>query len=136
MASNFAHATGSLMPIDNFAPERQDELAAALRLRPAEAANLMLLIESGKRSIGWLSLWDNFDEDGDVVSVTSAGFTQVVPLIHEPKRIMVVYVPGEPIYVTGERDGVGGITVAVELTTGPLPLPIMAVGQTVALPVQ
>ena len=50
-------------------------------------------------------------------------------------RIVVPYIPGHPVLITGERDGGGGITVAVELSTGPLPLPPLAVGQTVALPI-
>jgi hypothetical protein len=69
--------------------------------------------------------------------VTAAGFTQQVPLFHAPTRILVPYIPGQPVFVTGERDGRGGgVTVAVELSTGPLPLPPLAVGQTVALPLQ
>jgi hypothetical protein len=60
-----------------------------------------------------------------------------VPLRHTPTKILVPYIPGQPVFVTGEHDGMGGgVTVAVELSTGPLPLPPLAVGQTVALPIQ
>jgi len=94
-------------------------------------------VERGERALGWLTLWDNFDEDGDVASVSAAGLTQTVALLHAPKRILVPYIPGQPVLITGERDGMGGgVTLAVELSTGSLPLPPLAVGQTVALPIQ
>jgi hypothetical protein len=136
LTADFSRAKGSLIPFDNSHEAQRDNLMGALRLPAAQAAQLVALVESGERSLGWLTLWDNFDQDGDVVSVTAAGFSQTVPLMHAPTRIVIAYIPGQPVYVTGERDGGGGITVAVELSTGPLPLPPLAVGQTVALPIQ
>jgi hypothetical protein len=136
LAADFGRAKGSLMPVDSANKGHRDNLMAALRLPSSKAAQLVAMVESGERALGWLTLWDNFDQDGDVVSVTAAGFRQVVPLTHAPTRVLIPYVPGQPVYVTGERDGGGGITVAVELSSGPLPLPPLAVGQTIALPIQ
>jgi hypothetical protein len=54
-----------------------------------------------------------------------------------PTQILVAYIPGRPVLITGERDGMGGgVTMAVELSTGPLAIPPLAVGQTIALPIQ
>ena len=132
LSDGFSRARGMLVPI--MAEQQREEVMAALKLSPERFGRLMSMVETGERAVGWLTLWDNFDEDGDVVSVSAAGLTQIVPLTHAPKRIAVAYVPGQPVYVTGEHDGGGGITVAVELSTGSLPLPPIAVGQTVTLP--
>jgi hypothetical protein len=137
LAEAFGRARGSLLPVDVSTERHRAELIRALPMPRMEAERLMDQVERGERMLGWLTLWDNFDEDGDVVSVTAVGMIQSVPLLHAPKRILVPYVPGRPVLIIGERDGMGGgVTVAVELSTGPLPLPPLAVGQTVALPLQ
>jgi hypothetical protein len=136
LAERFRHASGALLPVEMSTKSQRDTLLHALSLAPAEAERLIALVERGERMLGWLTMWDNFDEDGDIASVTAAGLTQSVPLTHAPKRILVPYIPGQPVLVTGERDGMGGgVTLAVELSTGPLPLPPLAVGQTVSLPI-
>lgn len=136
LAETFRHARGALLPVDLSSEERRNELVQALRMPRQNAERLMAMVERGERMLGWLTLWDNFDEDGDIASITAAGFTQSVQLMHAPTRVLVPYVPGQPVFITGDRDGMGGgITVAVELSTGPLPLPPLAVGQTVALPI-
>jgi hypothetical protein len=137
LAERFRHASGALLPVDMSTKPQREKLLHALPMAPAEAERLMALVERGERMLGWLTLWDNFDEDGDIASVTAAGLTQSIPLTHAPKRILVPYIPGQPVLITGERDGMGGgVTLAVELAAGPLPLPPLAVGQTVALPIQ
>jgi hypothetical protein len=136
LGENFRKARGALLPVDTGTRESKAELMQALPMSRMQAERLMAMVERGERMLGWLTLWDNFDEDGDAVSVSAAGFTQSVALRHAPVRILVPYVPGQPVFITGERDGGGGVTVAVELSSGPLPLPPLAVGQTVALPLQ
>jgi hypothetical protein len=137
LADGFRRARGSLLPVDISTKPQRDKLVQSLPMPVSEAERLIVLVERGERMLGWLTLWDNFDEDGDVASVTAAGFTQRVPLRHAPTRILVPYIPGQPVLITGEHDGMGGgVTVAVELSTGPLPLPPLAVGQSVALPIQ
>lgn len=137
LADGFSRARGSLLPVDVSSKPQREKLMESLLMSKSKAEHLLELVEHGERMLGWLALWDNFDEDGDVVSVTAAGFTQIVPLRHMPTKILVPYVPGQAVFVTGEHDGMGGgVTVAVELSTGPLPLPPLAVGQTVALPIQ
>jgi hypothetical protein len=137
LAEGFRRANGTLLPVDVSTKPQREKLLQSLPVPAIEAERLIALVERGERMLGWLTLWDNFDEDGDVVSVTAAGFTQSVALMHAPTRILVPYIPGQPVFITGERDGMGGgVTVAVHLSTGPLPLPPLAVGQTVALPIQ
>ena len=133
---NFRAARGALLPVDAASREKKATLVAALPMPRMQVQRLFAMVERGERALGWLTLWDNYDEDGDIASVTAGGMTQRVVLTRTPVRILVPYIPGQPVFVTGERDGMGGgVTLAVELSTGPLPLPPLAVGQTVVLPI-
>ena len=81
----------------------------------ADKARLRGEITSGRTRIGWLTVLDLDAEDGDWVTVSSAGVSQQVQLFHAPTTIAVPYAPGAPVTVTGMVDGDGkGITVAVE----------------------
>ncbi len=137
LAEGFRHAAGSLLPVDLSTEEDRSGLLNALNLTKPQAQRLPAMVDRGERMLGWITLWDSHDEDGDVASVTASGITQQVPLTRIPTRVLVAYIPGQPIHITGERDGMGGgVTLSVELSTGPLPLPPLAVGQTIALPIQ
>ena len=137
LAEGFRNATGSLLPVDLSAEEDRSVLLSSLNLTRPQAQRLLAMVDRGERMLGWITLWDNNDEDGDVASVTASGITQQVPLTRTPTRVLVAYIPGQPVYITGERDGMGGgVTLSVALSTGPLPLPPLTVGQTIALPIQ
>ena len=137
LATGFRNASGSLMPVDLSANQDRSKLLDSLNLTKPQAERLLAMVDRGERTLGWLTLWDSSDEDGDVASVTASGITQHVMLTRAPTRVLVAYIPGQPVYITGERDGMGGgVTLSVELSTGPLPLPPLAVGQTIALPIQ
>jgi hypothetical protein len=137
LVAGFRNASGSLMSVDLPENQERSKLLDSLNLTKPQAERLLTMVDRGERTLGWLTLWDNSDEDGDIASVTAGGITQHVALTRAPTRILVAAIPGQPVYVTGERDGMGGgITLSIELSTGPLPLPPLAVGQTVALPIQ
>lgn len=137
ITASFEHARGALIPISLATYERADELVKSWHIPRARAERLVASVDNGERALGWITLWDNFEEDGDVASLSVAGLTVSVPLWHVPTRLLIPYVPGQPIFITGERDGLGGgVTAAVELTGGALPLPPLAVGQTITLPLQ
>jgi hypothetical protein len=93
LAERFRHFSGALLPVDMSSKPQRDKLVHALSMAPAEAERLMALVERGERMLGWLTLWDNFDEDGDIASVTAAGFTQSVPL---PMRQSASWYPTFP----------------------------------------
>ncbi len=137
MTASFEHAHGALIPVSLAAQERADALMKSWRIGRARAEALLAAVDNGKLALGWITLWDNFDEDGDIASLSTVGLTVPIPLWHLPTRLLIPYVPGRSIFITGERDGMGGgVTAAVELTSGALPLPPLAVGQTLALPLQ
>lgn len=93
-------------------------------------------LEQQRPELIWLTLFDDRHEDGDAVAVISDGFSQLVQLTHQPVRVALPRPRNGIVLVRGEQDGSGGITVAVVDSTGPLPMPVMRVGQVVRLPVR
>ena len=103
--------------------------------KPAEKIAVWASLEKGERDLVAIRLWDNYDEDGDILSVQSDGVTVVVPISHLPTTVFIPYKTGTPLIISGVQDGGGGITAAIETQSGPIPLPIMGVGQVLILPV-
>lgn len=92
-------------------------------------------VSNGKLRLAWITLSDNFDEDGDWVRLEAAGFRQDVRLLHNPYRIAVPYLPGSPITVMGLIDGAGGnITVTVYVGAARVSLKPLARGETLYIP--
>lgn len=118
--------------------EKVTQALPAMGLSPSEAAALSnSLAQPAEKKTGLveLSLWDTHAPDGDVVRITSAGYSREVLLSKTP---MLVYVPGSGsgvIQITGMQDGGGGITLAVKGAQQSILMPIMSVGQTISLPV-
>jgi hypothetical protein len=101
----------------------------------ADKARLRGEIASGRTRVGWLTVLDSDAEDGDWVTVSSAGFSQQVRLYHAPTTIAVPYAPGVPVTVTGMVDGDGkSITVAVRVGTNSFVLAPMQPGTSVQVP--
>lgn len=113
-----AAAASLIRPI---AAGETDQAIAKLMMSGAEKEKVRAEVADGKVRLGWITVSDNFDEDGDWISVTGAGFRQDVRLLHAPYTMAVPYIPGMPITVTGLVDGGGGdITVSVYVGTAVL----------------
>jgi len=84
----------------------------------------------------WLTLWDSVDEDGDIVVIQSDGYEQSIPLWHAPKRIAIPEPTNGYVRLSGVQDGGGGITVGVLSGTKPIPIPFLAPGASIGIPVQ
>ena len=108
---------------------------AALNLPAAEREQLAKDVEAGRLRLVWLSLYDTDAEDGDVVTIGSAGFLYTLGLAKAPAAVAVPVAIGGPVTLTGTRDGGGGVTVGVVGPQGPLPVPPLSVGQTISLAV-
>lgn len=93
-------------------------------------------ITAGKNKLTELTLWDDVAEDGDVVSISTAGIRQEIPIMHEPTKVLLPLVAGQPIMLTGVKDGGGGITVAIGNGNVPLANPVMKEGETLSIPVR
>jgi hypothetical protein len=92
-------------------------------------------VANGKLRLAWITLSDNFDEDGDWVRLEAAGFRQDMRLLHSPYQVAVPYLPGSPITVTGLIDGGGGnITVTVYAGAARVSLKPLAQGETLYIP--
>src|SRR5262245_30627624 len=126
-----------LMPslIRPVAPAEIEQALGAILGTDADKARLRAEIASGRTRIGWLTVLDSEVEDGDWVTVSSAGIAQQVRLYHAPTTIAVPYAPGAPVTVTGMVDGDGkGITVAVRVGTNSFVLAPMRPGTSVQVP--
>lgn len=118
-------------PVNIFDPDERAKAKAALGLADQEAERVMQAAEGGQYLLGWVTVWDNLAEDGDVVDVSSNGMTHRVPIRHKPTTIVVPYSAGTAeLTLRGVHDGGGGITVSAKTEAGPLPLPPLAVGET------
>lgn len=88
---------------------------------------------NGRTKLAWVTLWDDLEEDGDVVELSGAGFTRAVALTHVPQRFAIPLGNDGQFTVKGVRDGGGGITVSAEADGQPLPLPLMNPGEAVTV---
>jgi hypothetical protein len=130
--------TGAAISQMGLPQNESDALATLVSLPPTSPSPSSGLAPPQPKRLGLveLVLWDTDAPDGDVVQVASAGYSREVLLAKTPT---VIYVPGTgagTIKITGVRDGGGGITLGVKGESVSLLMPIMSVGQTLALPVQ
>ena len=100
---------------------------------PATAAAIPA--DAGARLVE-LTLWDDVAQDGDVVMVTSAGYSQQVNLMHAPQTLAFPTITGSPVTITGVHDGGGGITLGFTGSGVPVALPVLAEGQSIDLYLQ
>lgn len=121
-----------ISPADLADPQQQEKIKAALQLD--SAAEKEQLIQQAVRNtvqLGWITVWDNYAEDGDVIEIVANGVTQRVPIWNAPTTVVIPYSgPGAQVTIRGVVDGGGGITAAAETSQGGMPFPPLAVGQT------
>ena len=123
--------------IDKMGLSAQESAALAARIEtpPAASAQPQQQQQTQRMGLVEIALWDTHAPDGDVVLVTSGGYSREVLLTKTPT---VVSVPGNgvgTILITGMQDGGGGITLGIKGASQSVLMPIMSVGQSIALPV-
>lgn len=112
----------------NSEERRQAKLATGLPEKQAE--ELMLHAEGGRTMLGWVTVWDNMAEDGDVVEIEANGLKIIVPILNNPTKIVLPYTAGSAkLTIKGIKDGGGGITVSAKTASGSMPIPPMNVGE-------
>jgi hypothetical protein len=134
-----AVATAMLVPprVDLADPKQVEQAKSTLQLAPQQTAEIMADAQDGRIQLAWIALRDFLDEDGDVVEVTTGGFTRTVLLTNAPQMIAVPVVPGDFLRLKGARDGAGGgVTVSVAAGGAEIKLPPLDVGQTITLPLR
>jgi hypothetical protein len=136
ITGKFNGFNGPLIVVDMSDPEQKAKAEKSLDLPEAQAKQVMAEASSGSLRLCWLTLWDNFSEDGDVVRVTAGGYSRALQIWNMPITIAFPLPLGTPVQLTGVRDGGGGITVAIATANGEFPVPPLLPGQTVTLPVR
>ena len=114
------------------APQERAAALDAMQLPDAQRQDF----ERQRADLVWLTLWDDVAEDGDVVTVTSDGFSQAIRLTHAPFRLALPRPRSGLVVVTGTFDGGGGITVALAADQVRLAVPVLAVGQRIGIQVR
>jgi len=82
------------------------------QINEKQAGKSKLVLEDDPRLV-WVDFWDFASQDGDVIEVSSAGYSVQVNLLNTPNRIAVPVDMSYVIYVNGVVDGGGGITLGV-----------------------
>ena len=72
-----------------------------------------LILEDQRQWLVWIDLWDFATQDGDIVNVSSAGYSIQVNLLNAPSRIAIPVDASRLVNLTGLVDGGGGITLGV-----------------------
>ncbi len=131
-------AAGPLpLPLVNLAdPAERQEAFQSMNLNPVQAEQWQTdLTQRGGRLV-WLDVFDDHQEDGDIVAIRTFSFSQEIPIFHAPHRVAVPLSPEERgMTLTGVYDGGGGITVAVRVEGRFVPLPPLQPGQTLVIPI-
>jgi len=108
---------------------------AQLNMPEAEKRRLAEKLLDGSVRLAAVTLWDRVDEDGDMVEVSAATFSQTLTIMHKPVTFFIPVQPGGVVSIRGVRDGGGGnVTLGVSTVIGPVPLPPLAPGQVVEIP--
>jgi len=108
---------------------------AQLSMPEAEKRRLAEKLADGTVRLAAVTLWDTMDEDGDTVEVSAGSFSQTLVIMHKPKLFFLPVLPGGAVVIKAVRDGGGGgVTLGVSTIIGPVPLPPLAVGQSVEIP--
>lgn len=108
---------------------------AQLNMPEAEKRRLTEKLADGSVRLAAVTLWDRMDEDGDVVEVSAATFSQTLTIMHKPVIFFLPVQPGGSVSIRAVRDGGGGgVTLGVSTVIGPVPLPSLAPGQIVEIP--
>lgn len=125
-----------LEPVNLADPAEWEEALTVMNLKPEERKALENNLLAKAERLVWLDVFDDCQEDGDIVHVKSSSFQQQVAIFHAPRRLAVSLALSEKtIALTGIRDGGGGITVSVRVQGRMVPLPRLSPGQTMMIPV-
>lgn len=121
-----------ILPINQAVDAINQSTAFPSDKKPEVIANLT----AGKNQLTEITVWDDVAEDGDVVSLSSAGIRQEIPILHQPTKVFLPLVSGQPVILTGVKDGGGGITVAIGNGNTPLANPVLQEGESLSIPVK
>src|ERR1700709_1717326 len=106
----------------------------SLVMSDSDRNNVTKAVQNHSVQLAWLALSDSGQEDGDIVTISRAGFSQRVPLLKKQTRLAVPYTPGTPIRVFATKDGFSpGVTTAVHVGESVFILKTMKEGETIEI---
>lgn len=127
--------TGAFVLIDADVAQNRPFALRSLQMPETERQRVAETMRSGPTRMAAVTLWDTMDEDGDIVEISAAGFSQRLVILNTPKLFFVPVMPGAPVRITAIKDGGGGgVTLGVKTVVGDVPLPFLAVGQSIEVP--
>jgi len=127
-----AHGTFTVLP-SNF-QQSPGSVLVQLHMPETEKQRLAEKLADGSVRLAAVTVWDTMEEDGDMVELNAAGFSQRVTIMHKPATFFLPLNPGGSVNIKAVHDGGGGVTLGVSTITGKMALPILAVGQSVEIP--
>jgi len=128
--------TAKLLSIDLSEENNRAEFLAVPYLSSEDKQAILAGFEQGTKSVGVIYVRDNLSQDGDIIQIVADGLTMDIPLTHEPSLIFLPFASGESLIFRGMRDGGDGIAATVETLSGTVSLPVLAMGETIELPVR
>ena len=87
--------------------------------------------DRGDVRVAEITLWDDVEQDGDIVKFTSMGFSQQINLTHAPQTLYLPIQVGQSAQMIGLHDGGGGITLGFMVAGQPVQAPVLAPNQTI-----
>jgi len=136
ITGQFQHAVADFPLVNLSDPHERAKAQAALNLPAPEVQKIMQAADSGQLQLAWVTVWDNYAEDGDVVRISSQGYSAQVGLKNAPTTVVIPVTHAGSVQLTGVRDGGGGITAAARTAAGEIPFPPLNPGQTATLPLK
>jgi len=120
--------------IDYLNPAVLSETLPLTGLDSSSQNQLRTDVQAGNAALHVLHMFDDSSVDGDTVLVSSGSdFKRVVMLTATPQPIGVPSYGAGAITVTGLRSEMDGVTASLVTPAGVLPLPLLALGESISL---
>jgi hypothetical protein len=126
--------TGAFRVLQQPFQDSPGSVLAQIDMAEPDKERLRAELADGQLRLAQIRLWDTAAEDGDQIEVSSAGFLQRLTIRHRETIYFVPIMPGGAVRLRAVHDGGGGVTLGVATSAGRVPLPPLAVGQTLELP--
>lgn len=136
ITAQFQHAVADFPLVNLNDPKERAKAQAMLNLPAPDAQKIMQAADNGELQLAWVTVWDNYAEDGDVIGISSHGYSAQVALKNAPTTVIIPVTSAGTVQLTGIYDGGGGITAAAKTASGEIPFPPLNPGETVALPLK